>query len=135
METTINQRIEMVASKFAKNQSDFAKKIGKPSQTISNIIAGRSNPSFEVIQAILEIFPQIDPFWLILGKGNSQFVEKSPPDKYVISLEDRVAEQAATIRVLLGKSGNVSLAGTYSFFLTIVVTFVVHSKPTWFIQL
>ncbi len=120
METTINQRIEMVADKYAKNQSDFAKKIGKPSQTISNIIAGRSNPSFEVIQSVLENFPQIDPFWLILGKGGNQLNENSKPnDKYVMSLEDRVTEQAATIRVLLGKSGSVLSAGygEYAFFL------------------
>lgn len=111
METTINQRIEIIAGRLAKNQSDFAKKIGKPSQTISNIIAGRSNPSFEVIQAVLEAFPQVDPMWLILGKGMDQNVEKSTENyKYVSALEERIAEQAATIRVLLGKSGSVLTA-------------------------
>ena len=113
METTINKRIEIVASRFAKNQSDFAKKVGKPSQTISNIIAGRSNPSFEVIQAIIEAFPQIDSLWLILGKGEEFFRQKPEdiPDKYVNSLEQRVQEQAATIRVLLGKFRQVFFAG------------------------
>jgi DNA-binding XRE family transcriptional regulator len=118
METTINQRIEMIANKYAKNQSDFAKKIGKPSQTISNIISGRSNPSFEVVHSILESFPQIDPLWFILGKGTNFISENSnTDDRYLNSLEDRVAEQAATIRVLLGKSVSVSLARLAFFFI------------------
>lgn len=41
-------------------------------------------------------------------------------------LRETVKSQAHTIEVLAGKSDNVSLAGTYSFFLPLVVTFVVH---------
>ena len=41
-------------------------------------------------------------------------------------LRETVRSQAHTIEVLAGKSDNVSLAGTFSFFLPLVVTFVVH---------
>ena len=111
METTINERIESLTLKVARNQSDFARKIGKPSQTISNIIAGRCSPSFDIIQGILRNFPEIDPTWLILGKGVDQPAVKD--ERYMLSLEERIAELKDTIR-MLGKAEGVPLYGKYS---------------------
>ena len=36
---------------------------------ISHLLSGRNKPSFDFIQGILINFPQINPDWLILGKG------------------------------------------------------------------
>lgn len=52
------------------NQREFAKKIGVKPQTINNLINRKGAPSFKMIQQILSAFPQIDPNWLILGKGS-----------------------------------------------------------------
>lgn len=67
--TTINQRFEILSQNLAKNPSEFARKVNKPSQTISNIVNGNSRPSFEVIEAVCVAFPKINKEWLIMGNG------------------------------------------------------------------
>lgn len=39
------------------------------SRTISDILDGRKKPGHEFIMALLEKFPELNPMWLILGKG------------------------------------------------------------------
>ena len=50
--------------------SRFADKIGVPRSTVSHILSGRNKPSLEVIQKILNAFPDIPIQWLMQGKGN-----------------------------------------------------------------
>jgi hypothetical protein len=56
---------------------------------ISHLLSGRNKPSFDFIQGILKNFPQINPEWLILGKGKpykSQNTFPSPlPDQTITS--------------------------------------------------
>ncbi|MBN2667780.1 MAG: helix-turn-helix transcriptional regulator [Bacteroidales bacterium] len=47
----------------------FAQKIGIGASSLHHIINGRNNPSLDVIQKILNSFPEINAEWLILGKG------------------------------------------------------------------
>lgn len=47
----------------------FAELLGVQPSSISHIISGRNKPSFDFIEKILLNFPDIDPDWLILGKG------------------------------------------------------------------
>ena len=48
----------------------FADIIGVQKSSISHILSGRNKPSFDFIEKILIKFPDINPEWLILGKGN-----------------------------------------------------------------
>lgn len=48
----------------------FADEIGVERSTMSHIKSGRSNPSLDVAQKILERFPEVSTDWLILGKGD-----------------------------------------------------------------
>jgi DNA-binding XRE family transcriptional regulator len=48
----------------------FADIIGVQPATISHIISERNKPSLEFIQKMLTSFPNINPEWLIIGKGN-----------------------------------------------------------------
>lgn len=50
--------------------SKFADEIGVQRSSISHILAGRNNPSLELIQKILNRFDNLNPDWLILGKGD-----------------------------------------------------------------
>ena len=36
---------------------------------ISHILGGRNKPSFDLVQKILRRFPQVNPDWLLLDKG------------------------------------------------------------------
>ncbi|HKM12776.1 MAG TPA: hypothetical protein PL115_01595 [Bacteroidales bacterium] len=46
---------------------------------ISHLLSGRNKPSFDFIQGILTNFPQINPEWLILGKGRPYKSQVSAP--------------------------------------------------------
>jgi len=48
----------------------FADIIGVQKSSISHILSGRNKPSFDFIEKILLKFPDINPEWLILGKGS-----------------------------------------------------------------
>jgi plasmid maintenance system antidote protein VapI len=50
--------------------SKFADEIGIQRAVISHITTGRNEPSKDVIIKILERFPDINPDWLLLGRGN-----------------------------------------------------------------
>lgn len=55
---------------------------------ISHLLSGRNKPSFDFIEGILKNFPQINPDWLILGKGKpyrSQISAPSPSPTPVTS--------------------------------------------------
>ena len=66
------------------SSSKFADEIGVQRSSISHIIAGRNNPSLELIQKILNRFDNINPDWLILGKG-----EMYRPGKGIPTLFDQ----------------------------------------------
>lgn len=38
---------------------------------LSHILTGRNNPSLEMVQSILNCFPDINPEWLLFGQGNT----------------------------------------------------------------
>ena len=69
MEITINTRISILVGKLTKTQSEFARKIGKPSQTISNIVNHGSKPGTEILEAIFKTFPNVSRDWLMMGEG------------------------------------------------------------------
>jgi len=48
----------------------FADEIGVQRSSISHILSGRNNPSFEFIQKILSRYKQINAEWLLTGTGN-----------------------------------------------------------------
>ncbi|MCU0436666.1 MAG: transcriptional regulator [Raineya sp.] len=76
MEETVNERIKRLMDYKKMNKSSFAKEIKISPQTLQNIVEGRqNNPSFEVISKIVNRFDDINPKWLILGKGE-KFINK-----------------------------------------------------------
>lgn len=50
------------------NASQFSDAIGIQRATISHILAGRNNPSLDIVMKILAKFPEISPDWLLSGK-------------------------------------------------------------------
>jgi len=76
------------------SSSKFADEIGVQRSSISHIIAGRNNPSLELIQKMLNRFDSINPEWLILGKGEMYRQGKSA------TLFDQIIENK---EVIVGK--------------------------------
>jgi transcriptional regulator with XRE-family HTH domain len=52
------------------SSSKFADDIGVQRSSISHILSGRNNPSFDFIQKILTKYKTLNAEWLIMGTGN-----------------------------------------------------------------
>ena len=70
------ERIEKVKDTLGLTARQFASEIHVQPGTISNMMAGRNNPSLEVMRRIMERYPSLNPEWLILGVGE---MWRTPP--------------------------------------------------------
>jgi transcriptional regulator with XRE-family HTH domain len=66
---TERERIEKVKDTLGLTARQFAAEIHVQPGTISNMMAGRNNPSLEVMKRIMERYPTLNPEWLIAGRG------------------------------------------------------------------
>ena len=72
------ERIEQVIQSLNLTARQFAAEIRVQPGTISNMMAGRNNPSLEVMKRIMERYPTLNPEWLIMGNGD---MWRTPPGK------------------------------------------------------
>ncbi len=64
------KRLEMMLEYYGLNASSFADKIGVQRSGMSHLLSGRNKPSLDFVLKILEVFPEIDLYWILIGKGN-----------------------------------------------------------------
>lgn len=64
------ERIEHIIKTLGLSARQFAAEIHVKPGTISNMMAGRNNPSLDVMRRIMERYPTLNPEWLILGVGD-----------------------------------------------------------------
>ena len=78
-------RIKQLINDVEMNSAQFASEIGIAASSLHHIVSGRNNPSLDVIQKILQRFPNINAEWLINGKGeaykNKDIIQKDLFDK------------------------------------------------------
>ena len=55
----------------------FADEIGVQRSSVSHILSGRNNPSFEFIHKILARYKYLNAEWLVMGNGN--MIKKNDP--------------------------------------------------------
>ena len=63
------KRLENVLEYYNLNASAFADKIGVQRSSMSHLLSGRNKPSLDFILKILEVFPEVDLYWILNGKG------------------------------------------------------------------
>lgn len=66
----MNIRLQQLITAEGLNNRRFAEKMGIQSSNVSHIVNGRNKPGYDFIARMLEVFPNINPYWLILGQGN-----------------------------------------------------------------
>lgn len=64
------KRLEIILEYYSLNASSFADKIGVQRSSLSHLLSGRNKPSLDFILKILEVFPDVDLYWILNGKGN-----------------------------------------------------------------
>jgi transcriptional regulator with XRE-family HTH domain len=72
------QRIIRIMQDKNMNPTRFAEEIGIQRAAMSHIKLGRNNPSADVLTKIIERFDDINPRWLLTGKGSMKLVSDHP---------------------------------------------------------
>ena len=70
-------RIRKIIQVKKLSASAFADRIGVPRSTISHILSGRNNPSLDLVQKILDAFPDVQTEWMVRGYGNMLTLQNS----------------------------------------------------------
>lgn len=63
------KRIELIMQSQNLTASQFADRIGIQRSGLSHILSGRNNPSLDFVLKVLKAFPELEPVWLLQGKG------------------------------------------------------------------
>ncbi|WP_268846548.1 helix-turn-helix domain-containing protein [Flavobacterium aestivum] len=64
------KRLEIILDYFGLNASSFADKIGVQRSSMSHLLSGRNKPSLDFILKIIDIFPEVDLYWILNGSGS-----------------------------------------------------------------
>ena len=65
----MNTRLKQFLAAENISQAQFADRIKVVRASVSHVLAGRNNPGYDFIKAIMDNFPTLNIEWLILGKG------------------------------------------------------------------
>lgn len=64
------KRLETIFDYYTLTASSFADKIGVQRSSLSHLLSGRNKPSLDFILKVTEVFPEIDLYWILNGKGS-----------------------------------------------------------------
>jgi transcriptional regulator with XRE-family HTH domain len=65
----MNTRLKQFLAAENITQAQFADTINVVRASVSHILAGRNNPGYDFIKALMQHYPNLNMEWLILGKG------------------------------------------------------------------
>ncbi|MFD2907762.1 helix-turn-helix domain-containing protein [Flavobacterium ardleyense] len=63
------KRLEIILDYYNLSASAFADKIGVQRSSMSHLLSGRNKPSLDFIIKVIEVFPEIDLYWILNNKG------------------------------------------------------------------
>jgi len=105
MEHLLAERVKEIMEDQDYSPSGFADTIDVPRPIISHILSGRNKPSLDVIQKILMRFPELNPWWLLSGKGNmKQLSLFSEEELESVSLKPTVHKHASNAPIAVPHS-------------------------------
>jgi transcriptional regulator with XRE-family HTH domain len=64
------KRLEYLLDYYSMSASLFADKIGVQRSSISHLLSGRNKPSLDFVMKIMDVFPDINLYWILNGKGD-----------------------------------------------------------------
>ena len=73
----MNTRLKQFLAAENISQSQFADTIRVVRASVSHVLSGRNNPSYEFIRAIMLSYPHLNMEWLLVGKGK-MYKEAAP---------------------------------------------------------
>ena len=70
------KRLEIVLDYYNLSASAFADKINVQRSSLSHLLSGRNKPSLDFIIKVIEVFPEVDLYWILNGKGSFPKTDK-----------------------------------------------------------
>jgi transcriptional regulator with XRE-family HTH domain len=67
--TDMNTRLKQFLAAENISQSQFADTIKVVRASVSHVLSGRNNPSYEFMRAIMLAYPRLNMEWLMIGEG------------------------------------------------------------------
>lgn len=84
----MNTRLKQFLAAENISQSQFADTIRVVRASVSHVLSGRNNPSYEFIRAIMLSYPHLNMEWLLVGKGKMYKEAQSAP---VLPVQDQTS--------------------------------------------
>lgn len=76
------------------SKQDFAIMLGISSSTLSHLSSGRNKASLDLVVTVLQNFPEINPEWLILGKGE---MKRSDNEARLDKVKEKLIKEVSQI--------------------------------------
>lgn len=77
-----SKRLEKVIDFYGETASSFSEKIGVQRSSISHILSGRNKPSLDFVLKVLSVYPDVELYWLLNGKGSFPSTSSSENKKF-----------------------------------------------------
>lgn len=84
----MNVRLKQFLAAENISQSQFADAIKVVRASVSHVLSGRNNPSYEFIRAIMLSYPHLNMEWLLVGKG--KMYKEAPAMSELLFTEDEL---------------------------------------------
>jgi len=108
METTITQRIKIIMDEKGLNVNSFSKLINVTQSTLATMYKRNTSPSYILLMRIINVSPDINLNWLILGEGEmkkeSSLFAIPSKDSININVKSKEIEMAEDYINLLKKT-------------------------------
>ncbi len=91
----MNTRLKQFLAAENITQAQFADTINVVRASVSHILSGRNNPSFDFIKSMMASYPNLNMEWLMFGKGKmykNSHEKDLPAPEYDILFPDEVNE-------------------------------------------
>ena len=101
------ERLKIVMDYYNLSAALFAEKIEVQRSSISHILSKRNKPSLEFVLKVLNVFPEVELFWLLNGVGQfPKKIEKSTPTPStpISDKNNELNAQLGNMNVLKGNS-------------------------------
>ncbi len=88
------KRLEIILDYYNLSASAFADKINVQRSSLSHLLSGRNKPSLDFIIKVIEVFPEVDLYWILNGKGSFPKSENVVPT--ILEMENKSSSNANT---------------------------------------
>ncbi len=113
----MNTRLKQFLAAENITQAQFADSINVVRASVSHILSGRNNPSFDFIKAMMGRYPNLNMEWLMFGKGrmykeSAAPVENPPAADYDLLFPEEESETVSRIEETVQESETAAPAET-----------------------